>query len=372
MRRSILTLLFIFIVIFLITLIYAAEDYYAILGVTRDATQKQIKKAYKELSLKYHPDRNPNDKTASERFMKLANAYEVLSDNDKKRIYDQYGEEGLKKNANQHADFHDPFDIFSRFTGNSKFNFQNQKEEKRGPDISLEIDVTLEDLYIGRMIEVGLDKQILCPKCGGSGAKNFDDVQTCPVCNGQGVKVVRQNLGPGFSYQTQTTCDKCGGKGKITKSKCPYCSGKKVVRGQNDIIITIERGMADGQQIPFEQEADQHPDHTAGNVIFTIRTASHPRFQRKGNNLYVRTSITLLESLVGFEKEIQHLDNHTVHIKRSSVTKPAFVQLIKGEGMPHHETPSVKGDLEIEYYIEFPSGELPEAKKIQFKELLAV
>ncbi|KAJ3300748.1 DnaJ- protein scj1 [Borealophlyctis nickersoniae] len=320
----------VFAVLLLADLVLAGKDYYRILGVDRSASKREIKKAYKDLSKKYHPDKNPGDKAAEEKFIELATAYQVLSDDDQRRTYDQYGEEGLK----------------------------NAHQERKGPEINMDLQVTLEELFLGDSIEaspVEINKQIICPVCRGSGAKRAEDVTTCHVCGGNGVKVVRQMLGPGIYQQMQTTCDACGGRGKVIKSKCSACAGHKVKRGSHQFTVTVERGMSDGQRIVFEQEGDESPDITPGDVVFIVRTVPHPVFTRKGSNLYMKEVLTLKEALLGFQKVVKHLDGKDLTISRDGVTQPGFVQTIKGQGMPTHEFPSERGDLYVEYSVVFPS-----------------
>ncbi|KAJ3077536.1 DnaJ- protein scj1 [Quaeritorhiza haematococci] len=349
------------------TLVSAGKDFYSILGVERRAQKKEIKNAYRKLSKRYHPDKNPGDKEAEAKFIELAHAYEVLSDDEKRRIYDQYGEEGLKGGSQQ---FHNPFDIFAQFGGFGGGGWGHQHAQKQGPDINVDLPVTLEELFNGKSFDVELNKQILCTTCRGSGAKNADDVKTCNVCGGSGVKVVRQILGPGIYQQMQTTCDACNGRGKIVRSTCPACSGKKVNRGSHQITVTLERGMHDSQKIIFEREGDQSPEITPGNVIFHVKTEPHPLFERKGDNLYLKETITLKEALLGFEKKMKHLDGETLVIKRENVvTQPGFVQTIKGEGMPTHEYPSERGNLFVEYQVIFPK-QLSEDKKKMVEQLL--
>ncbi|RUS30153.1 hypothetical protein BC938DRAFT_479787 [Jimgerdemannia flammicorona] len=331
----------------------AGRDYYKILDVSRGAHKRDIKKQYKALSKKYHPDKNPGNKEAEDKFVELAEAYEVLVDEDKRRIYDQYGEEGLKQGGGQN--FHDPFDIFGQFFGGGG-HFQKNQQERKGPDLLVDLDVTLEELYLGTDIDVDVSKQVYCDHCRGTGAKNPEDVKTCPVCQGSGTRIIRHVLAPGMFQQTQTTCDQCGGKGKIIKEQCPVCEGRKVRRGNEQMTITIERGLADRQSIVFEREGDESPDIIPGDIIYTIRQVAHPTFVREGNNLYVKETINLIESLTGFEKTIIHLDGAVVTLKRTgAVTPHGFVQTIVGQGMPHHQSPSDKGDLFVEYAVVFPT-----------------
>jgi len=350
----------------------ALGDYYDLLGVSRDATDSQIKKAYRKLSLKYHPDKDPSPE-AKQKFVELANAYEVLGDDEKRRIYDQYGEEGLKHNGQQN--FHNPFDIFSAFGGGGGgFNFRSnqgggQMQQNKGPDLEVELEVSLKDLYLGRVIDVAHRKQSLCHKCRGTGAKKASDVATCGGCKGTGMKVKVQQLGPGFVQQTQTVCDECGGKGKKVTSTCPHCAGRKVEVGEDNLMVSVERGMVDGEKITFSQQADETPDSTPGDLIFKLVTAPHKRFVRNGDNLHFSLTVSLLEALVGFNKKIRHLDGHTVDVVRTEVTKPGQVLTINGEGMPQHNFPSQTGDLLVEITVKFPAS-LTEEQKEGFKKLL--
>ncbi|TPX67234.1 hypothetical protein SpCBS45565_g03941 [Spizellomyces sp. 'palustris'] len=356
MRLSLrIAVLVAFIVLLLdIPSVLAGSDYYGVLGVDRSATKRQIKKAYKELSKKHHPDKNPGDKDAEAKFVELAQAYEVLADDEKRRIYDQYGEEGLKGGG--HQQFHNPFDIFAQFAGfGGGFGFGHQHaQQRKGPEVAINLEVTLEELFLGTTIEVEINKQIICPTCRGLGAKRAEDVVKCTACNGAGIRIVRQMLGPGMYQQMQTTCDACGGRGKLVKSKCPACEGNKVKRGSHQLTVTIERGMYDGQQIVMDREADESPDTTPGDLIFTLNTLPHPTFTRKGDNLYVKEVITLKEALLGFEKKLKHLDGNEITIRREGITQPEFVQTINGQGMPTHEFPSERGFLYVEYGVVFP------------------
>ncbi|OZJ04624.1 hypothetical protein BZG36_02062 [Bifiguratus adelaidae] len=329
-----------------------ARDYYKILDVSRNASSREIKKAYKALSKKYHPDKNPGDKEAEQKFVELAEAYEVLNDEEKRRIYDQYGEEGLKQGGGQQG-FHNPFDIFAQFFGGGG-HFGHQ--ERKGKDLQLALEVTLEDLYSGTTIEIDVSKQVICDHCRGTGAEDPDDIETCPTCQGRGVKVIRHQLAPGMIQQVQTTCDACGGKGKVIKHQCSVCKGKKVRRGNEQLTLVVEKGMSDGHHVIFERESDEHPDYVPGDIIFTLTTLPHERFVREGNNLYTKETITLIEALTGFTKTIPQLDNSTITLyrDRGEVTQPGFVQRIPGAGMPHHQYSSDKGDLFVEYSVVLP------------------
>ncbi|KAI9028558.1 hypothetical protein DFJ74DRAFT_494297 [Hyaloraphidium curvatum] len=348
-------LLALLLVLLLLAEAEAGRDFYGILGLPRDASQRQIKKAYKDLSRKWHPDKNPTNKEEAEaKFVEITQAYEVLNDEEKRRIYDRYGEEGLSNDQRGGGGFHNPFDIFSQFFGGGGFRSQEPMEQK-GPDIHMDLDVTLEDLYLGTTIDVELNRQGICPKCRGSGAKTPNDVSNCHVCGGSGMRIIRQQLGPGIIQQMQTTCDNCGGKGRIVKAKCPHCKGTKVTRESRQISIVIERGMPNGHKVVFEREGDASPDVTPGDVIFHLNAAPHPVFLRNGDDLHVKQTIGLKAALLGFKKTLKHLDGRNVVLERHNVTQPGFVQTIPNEGMPHHQYPSEAGKLFVEYSVLLPA-----------------
>jgi len=343
------------------------EDYYKILGVARSAKPNDIKKAYRKLAVQYHPDKHPNDEQKKAKYQEISNAYEVLSDDEKRRIYDQYGEEGLKKGVRGGSAF-DFDDIFSMFNGGGSQRKRKDELPKANP-IKIKLSVTLEDLYNGKDLEILQRRQILCPHCRGTGAENVDDVSTCPDCSGSGVKVVTQKLGPGFVQRMQTTCDRCGGKGRIVTSTCTHCSGSKVDTAEQLISLFIERGMPDGYEIVSENDGDEKPGEEPGDLIFRITAAPHKRFERKDNDLYMSMTITLLQALVGFSKTFKHLDGHEVTITREFITKPGLQMVVSGEGMPHHGFPTQKGDLFITFTVQFPTT-LTEEQKEGFKNLL--
>ncbi|KAG0351695.1 hypothetical protein BC939DRAFT_392096 [Gamsiella multidivaricata] len=339
----------------LATLVAAGADYYKVLGLTRSASSKEIKKQYKVLSKKYHPDKNPGNKEAEEKFVEVAAAYEVLSDKEKKSIYDRYGEEGLKQQQQQgHGGFHDPFDIFAQFFGGGS-RHQHAEQERRGPELRMELEVTLEELYSGKSIEIEVSKQIVCPHCSGSGAKSSDDVVTCSTCQGQGVRIVKHMLAPGMFQQFRQTCDQCGGKGKTIKEHCPVCHGTKVQRGSEQLTIVVEPGLADGSTIVFDGEGDEAPEVLPGDVIFEIKTRAHSTFERRQDALYTYVTITLEQALLGFDLELKHLDGKPIKLTRGeNVTPYGYVQTLKGQGMPIKGSRGDFGDMFVEYKVEFP------------------
>ncbi|KAJ1906921.1 DnaJ- protein scj1 [Coemansia sp. IMI 209127] len=345
-----------------VALAAAGKDYYKILGVSRDASPQEIKRQYKTLSRKHHPDKNPGDEEAHERFIELAQAYEVLSDDEKREIYNRYGEEGLKNQGGPGggAGFHDPFDIFAQFFGGHvRFDRRGGggRAKPRGPDVHINVPVTLLELYAGAEIEVDISKQVICPHCDGSGAASPDDIETCSTCGGSGMRIIKQVLGPGIVQQMQSTCDACGGKGKKVAKPCPLCKGTRVRRDADVLSIKVDPGMRDGEEIAFEGEADQHPDHEAGSVVVRLRQQPHHTYVRDGDNLHAEVTITLLDALVGFNRTIRHVDGKSdISLRRTGVTPPGYVQRLGGKGMPRRDQPSREraGDMHVTYWIQFP------------------
>jgi len=341
----------------LAVLAYAAteRDFYKILEVSRGATEDEVKKAFRRLSKKYHPDRNRGSKEAEEKFRDVAEAYDVLSDKEKRRIYDREGEEGLRRHAagaNGGGGGFDPMDLFSRFFGGGG---NGRRERRRNvPEIEVMLPVTLEDIYIGRSIDVEVKRQGICHHCRGSGADGPDAMTTCPHCKGQGRIVRIQELAPGFITKTQMMCDRCGGQGKIIKRVCPVCRGKKTEKQYTKLEVTLEVGMPDGTRIEHEEAGDEHPDRPAETIVFVVKTLPHSRFERRGDDLYMNHRISLLQALTGFTLEIPHLDGHVVKLARNGVTKPNSVLRIANEGMPKHQAKSERGALYVTISVDFP------------------
>jgi len=258
-----------------------AADFYKTLELPRDASQEEIKRAFRKLSIKHHPDKNPGDQEAAQRFLDVNKAHETLSDPDKRQIYDLYGEEGLERQNNN--------------------PWQNQNINK-GPNARADIAVTLEELYNGATKEMTIQRNVLCEKCRGTGAKDGKTV-TCQACGGKGVRLQQVQVGMGFNVQMQVTCDRCGGRGHTHAANCPHCAGRKVVPNTKKLLVDIEKGMPDGKEIVFERESEQSPDYTPGDVVFSLRTQRHNLFTRVGDNLYTNLPIDLKDALLGFRKK---------------------------------------------------------------------
>ncbi|CAH0482867.1 unnamed protein product [Peronospora belbahrii] len=346
----------------------AGKDYYEVLGITRDASSVEIKRAFRKLSLKHHPDKNPGDENAAKKFAEVANAYDVLSNDEKKSQYDRYGEEGLSNSAGGDGG-HDPFDIFSQFFGGGRR--RKEREPSRSPDVVMPLRVSLADLFNGKSLQFSIRRETLCHHCHGKGAAHEEDIQVCSECDGHGVKMVTRRMGPGFIQQFQTTCEKCHGEGKIHTSTCPVCSGRKVVMADLDFDVVLDKGTPDGFEIELENYADQIPGQSAGHVRLQVTTAPHPIFTREGDNLWMDMDISLRESLVGFRRTFTHLDGRRVEVVRDDITPPRYVTVLKDEGMPKQHRPSERGQLHIKFHVQFPES-LSDEQKVGFGELFSM
>ncbi|XP_074659699.1 dnaJ homolog subfamily B member 11-like [Tubulanus polymorphus] len=320
----------------------AGRDFYGILRVSRSATKNQIKKAYRKLAKELHPDVN-QDQEAGERFQDLAAAYEVLSDDEKRRIYDARGEEGLKQGDFGGGDpFSSFFGDFSFFGGGG--SREQHREMPKGGDVIVDLDVTLEELYSGNFVEVCRYKPVPKPAPGTR------------KCNCRQEMVTTQ-LGPGrFQMMQQQVCDDC--------------PNVRMVQEEKLLEIEIEPGMRDGQEYPFVAEGEPHIDGEPGDLRFRINQLKHSKFERRGDDLYTNVTINLVDALNGFEIEIPHLDNRKVKVVREKITWPGAVIRKKHEGMPNYENNNVKGTLFIAVDVAFPKGELSKEEKESIKHIL--
>jgi len=249
--------------------------------------------------------------------------------------------------------------VFSNFFGGG----HQQQQTRRGPSSLTEFEVELPDLYKGASIDFMIKKNILCDHCRGSGAASDGDIHSCSGCGGSGIKMVKQQIFPGMFAQSQTTCNECGGRGKIIAKKCPHCSGNKVVEHTGHYTLEITPGMPEGHEVVFEGESDESPDWEAGDVVLRVRSRKHKGgWRRKESSLYWRETIGVDEALLGFDRNLTHLDGHVVRLQRKGVTQPGFVQTIEEEGMPHFEKPTF-GDLFVEYNVVLPIEISPQTRR---------
>ncbi|KZT58967.1 hypothetical protein CALCODRAFT_481899 [Calocera cornea HHB12733] len=332
---------------------------YELLGVAPEASEPELKKAYRQKALRAHPDKGGDPET----FKELTHAYEVLSDSQKRSIYDRYGEAGLSEAGG--AGGVDPQDLFSQLFGGGGGPFGGgffggggrPSGPRKGKDLIHRIHVSLEELYKGKTSKLSLNKHVICSKCNGKGGKE-GAVKTCPTCRGQGVKIVIRQLGP-MMQQIQQQCTDCDGTGEIInpKDRCKQCNGKKTISEKKVLEVHIDKGMKGGETITFAGESDQAPDMIPGDVVIVIEEKKHDRFTRKGNDLIAEVEIDLLTALGGGQFAIQHLDERAllVTIVPGEVIKDGAVKVIHGQGMPsrrHHDF----GDLYVRLKVNFPES----------------
>ncbi|KAG8516400.1 DnaJ subfamily A member 4 [Galemys pyrenaicus] len=342
-------------------------QYYDILGVKPSASPEEIKKAYRKLALKYHPDKNPDE---GEKFKLISQAYEVLSDPKKRDVYDQGGEQAIKEGGPGSPSFSSPMDIFDMFFGGGG----RMARERRGKNVVHQLSVTLEDLYNGTTKKLALQRNVICAKCEGVGGKK-GSVEKCPLCKGRGLQVHIQQIGPGVVQQAQTLCLECQGRGERVspKDRCEGCGGARVTREKKLIEVHVERGMKDGQKILFHGEGDQEPELEPGDVIIVLDQKDHSVFQRRGHDLIMKMRIQLSEALCGFKRTIKTLDDRTLVItaQPGEVVRHGDLKCVREEGMPVHRAPLEKGSLVLQFLVVFPEQHwLPLDKLPQLEALL--
>ncbi|XP_003747303.1 dnaJ homolog subfamily A member 1 [Galendromus occidentalis] len=324
--------------------------FYDILGVKPNVTNDELKRAYKKLALKYHPDKNPNE---GEKFKLIAAAYETLSDPEKRKIYDRGGEQALKEGGGGGGGFHNPFDIFEMFFGGGGGG--GRRRANRGRDKAHPVSVSLEELYNGSVRKMALRKRVICQACEGKGGKN---VSVCSSCKGQGVVIRVVQIAPGMVQQSQSICDDCSGQGEncAPGDRCKVCDGQKTIQERKILEVHIDKGMEQGQKIPFVGEGDQEPGMEPGDVIFVVDEKEHETFAREGLDLSMKMEISLTEALCGFQRPIKTLDNRMLVITQmpGDVIKHGDIKCIMNEGMPTYKNPFEKGRLIVQFAVKFP------------------
>nr|QKY15041.1 dnaj-like protein/chaperone protein dnaj 2 (DJA2) [Polytomella parva] len=324
--------------------------YYELLGVSKDATPDELKKAHRKLALKHHPDKGGD----TNKFKEINEAYDVLKDEEKRQIYDEHGEEGIKEGVSGGGD---GMDIFDMFMGGGGGRGGGRPREKKSKDVQHTVNVTLEDVYKGASKNLALSRQVTCDACNGSCSKSGDKYE-CKTCNGSGVTVQIRQMGP-MIQQIQGRCSVCRGSGtSIPESdKCNVCSGEGLRSEKKTFSFHVERGARSGQRITLRGEAgSSEPGLAPGDLVLTINIREHETFKRSGADLLMKHNLTLAEALCGTTFTIPHLDGRLLRITSlpGEVIKPGTFKRIEEEGMPIYGLALSKGNLYIEFDVIFP------------------
>jgi len=339
----------------------AKADYYSLLGVSRDASEQELKRAYKKLAMKYHPDRNQGDKEAEKKFKEVSEAYEVLSDQNKRQAYDQFGHEGLDARFGQGGgfqggSFNDIFgDVFGDIFGGGS---RSQNRARRGSDLEYRIEVSLEDAIKGKEIKISVPRKVNCNSCKGTGAKNGTALKTCNHCNGQGQVRVSQ----GF-FSVQQTCPVCKGRGSVIEENCPDCSGSGFIQETKKLAVKIPSGVDNGDQIRLSGEGEGGPNNgVPGDLYVSISVKPHKFFQRDGDDILCEVPISFTSATLGDKIILPTLEGK-VELKVPAGTQSGKAFRIKNKGVKSVRS-SYKGDLYCKVNIETPVNLTKEQKEL--------
>jgi len=352
----------------------AKRDFYEILGISKNADEAEIKKAYRKMALKYHPDKNPDDKSSEEKFKEAAEAYEILSNPEKRQRYDQYGHAGMGngRGGGAGAGFEgmNMEDIFSQFGdvfgghfgGFGGSSGRSGRRVNRGSNLRIKVKLTLEEIAKGVEKKIKVNKYVGCSSCNGTGAQNGSAYSTCSTCRGAGQvnRITNTILG---QMQTATLCPACGGEGQIITDKCKTCFGDGIVKSEEVISLNIPAGVAEGMQLSVSGKGNAAPrGGIAGDLIVVIEEVEHEKLKREGINLFYDHYVSFIDAAIGTSSEIPTIDGK-VKIKVDPGTQSGRVLRLKGKGLPDVNS-YAKGDLLININVWTPQALSIEEKKL--------
>lgn len=352
----------------------AKRDYYEVLGVSRDADDATLKKAYRQLAKKYHPDMNPGDAEAERKFKEASEAYAVLSDPDKRRQYDQFGHAAFEGGGAggaggfggfdfSGADFSDIFgDIFGDFFGGGRRSGRTSNGPMKGMNIRKGVRITFEEAVFGCEKEIEIVLKDPCEKCQGTGAKPGTSPETCPRCGGRG-QVVYTSQSFFGTVQNVQTCPDCHGSGKIIREKCPDCAGTGYISSKKTIQVSIPAGIDNGQSVRIRDKGEPGTNGgPRGDLLVEVSVSRHPIFQRQDMNIFSTAPISFAQAALGGDVRIKTVDGEVIYTVKPGTKTDTKVRL-KGKGVPSVRNPKVRGDQYVTLVIQTPEKLSPEAKE---------
>jgi molecular chaperone DnaJ len=357
----------------------AKRDYYETLGLQRDASKEDIKRAYRRVAVENHPDRNPGDTKAEERFKEATEAYEVLADDQKRQAYDQFGFAGVEGMGGGGAggyegfstvfrDFEDIFGdfsgIFESFFGGGRRQRGGRRGPARGSDLRYDLEVDFLDAVFGTKVDISFDKQVQCDACNGSGAEEGSESKVCPTCGGTGQ--VRRSSG---FFSIASTCPTCGGEGSTIDNPCKKCNGQGVGKEHRKLKVTIPAGIDHGKRITLRGEGDVAPHGgEAGDLYVVVRVKPHEYFERHGTDVYCVVPISVTQAALGGDIHVPTLDGNRAKVKVPSGTQTGKVLRLRNEGVPHLQDSNRRGDMYVKIRVDVPRKLSGKAKDLM-KEL---
>ncbi len=337
------------------------SDYYKILGVERNASADDLKKAYRKLAMKYHPDKNPNDKEAEKKFKEINAAYDVLKDDKKRQTYDQFGEAGLnggfgggRNGGGNPFDFSGGFsDIFEDLFGNFAGGNRQRKasNNNRGSDLRYNLEISLEEAFRGENKQIKINTLATCDSCNGSGSEGKKEKETCPTCGGSG----RIRTSQGF-FTVERTCGTCGGTGSIIKNPCKKCGGEGRIRKEKTLSVKIPAGVEEGMRIRLSGEGEAGiQGGQAGDLYIFISIKDNPLFTRENTDLHYVAPIKITSAALGGEVLVNCIDGSKAKVKIPAGTQQGQQFRLKGKGMPKVNS-SYVGDMYVHANIQIPTS----------------